>query len=211
VGAVRTPLPRAIISCQEGLAGDWKRLVVSFGQAFKSIPVVETPRLRLREHRYDDLSDCVAMWSDPSVTKFIGGRASSEQQTWSRLLSYLGHWALLGFGYWAIEEQASGEFVGEVGFADFKRDIAASMKGKPELGFALASRVHGKGYATEAVGAALAWADDQLRCPTTVCLVNPANPASLRVVTKCGYEPFESGTYNGQPVLFLSRGSRHAH
>ncbi len=147
------------------------------------------------------------MWSDPNVTKFIGGRASTEQQTWARLLAYAGHWSLMGFGYWAIEEKLSKDFVGEVGFADFKRDIAASMKGKPELGFALASRFHGKGYATEAVRAALAWADAHLGYAGTVCLVSPQNLASLRVVEKCGYSLFERSLYNEQPVLFLSRGA----
>lgn len=148
------------------------------------------------------------MWSDPNVTKFISGRASTEQQTWIRMLSYLGHWALKGYGYWAIEEKASGDFAGEVGLMDFKRDIAPSMKGKPELGFALASRFHGKGYATEAVRAALAWADAHLPHASSVCLVTPQNAASLRVVEKCGYEVFEQSLYNDQPVLFLSRGAR---
>jgi RimJ/RimL family protein N-acetyltransferase len=148
------------------------------------------------------------MWSDPNVTKFISGRTSTQHQTWMRLLSYMGHWAAVGFGYWAIEEKASGDFVGEVGFMDFKREIAPSMKGKPELGFALATRFHGKGYATEAVRAALAWADAHLPSETTVCLVTPENAASLRVVGKCGYEVFEQGYYNERPVLFLSRNAR---
>ena len=38
-----------------------------------------------------------------------------------------GLWSLLGFGYWAIEEKAAGGFVGELGFADFKRDIEPSL------------------------------------------------------------------------------------
>lgn len=172
-----------------------------------SIPVIETPRLRLRGHRYDDLPHCVAMWADPKVTRFIGARASSEQQTWTRLLSYLGHWELMGFGYWAIEEKASGDFIGEVGFADFKRDIAPPMKGKPELGFALAFPFHGNGYATESVRGALTWADAHLAHPTTVCLINPENLASLQVAQKCGYEVFKKSRYNEQPVLFLSRGA----
>jgi RimJ/RimL family protein N-acetyltransferase len=123
---------------------------------------------------------------------------------------YIGHWALMGFGYWVIEEKATGEFVGDVGFADFKRDITASMRGKPELGFALASRFHGKGYATEAVRAALAWADAELPEPRTVCMVTPQNVASLHVVGKCGYQVFENGVYNDQPVLFLTRDGRRA-
>ena len=145
------------------------------------------------------------MWSDPNVTKFISGRASSEQQTWIRLLSYVGHWALMGFGYWAIEEKLSQDFVGEAGFADFKRDVPASMKDVPELGIALASRVHGNGYGTEAVRAVLAWADANLSSSRTVCLANEQNPASLRVLAKCGYEVFDRGISNDQPVLFLSR------
>jgi RimJ/RimL family protein N-acetyltransferase len=106
-----------------------------------------------------------------------------------------------------IEEKASACFIGEVGFADFKRDAAASMKGKPELGFALAAPFHGKGYATESVRAALDWADAHLAYPTTVCLINAQNLTSLRVVQKCGYEVFERSFYNEQPVLFLSRGA----
>jgi RimJ/RimL family protein N-acetyltransferase len=145
------------------------------------------------------------MWSDPNVTKFIGGRPSTEQQTWMRLLSYVGHWVLRGFGYWAIEERVSDDFVGEVGFADFKRDIGAAMKGRPELGFVLASRFHGRRYATESVLAVLNWADAHLPETSTVCLVNPQNLASLRVTEKCGYTVFERGVYNDRPALFLSR------
>jgi RimJ/RimL family protein N-acetyltransferase len=189
-----------------GKCGPWEvRIIVEHRQAPLAIPVVETARLRLRGHRYDDLPHSVAMWSDPAVTRFISGRASTEQQTWTRLLSYIGHWALMGFGYWVIEERSSGEFAGEIGFADFKRDIAASMKSGPELGFALASRFHGKGYATEAVQAALSWADVSIPARKTVCLINIDNAPSLHVAEKCGYEVMERSLYNEQPVLFLSR------
>jgi RimJ/RimL family protein N-acetyltransferase len=170
-----------------------------------SVPVLDTPRLRLRGHRGDDLPQCAAMWADPEVTRFIGGEPLGEQRTWARLLSYVGHWALLGFGYWAIEQKSSGGYVGEIGFADFKRDIAPAMRGRPELGFALAARFHGKGYAMECAKAVLAWADAHLAHDRTVCLIHPQNAASLRIVEKCGYETFERGTYNGQHALFLAR------
>ena len=169
------------------------------------IPVIETQRLQLRAHRIGDLPACTAMWSDPNVTKYITGRPSTPQQTWLRLLAYLGHWDLLHFGYWAIEEKSSGAFIGEVGFADFKRDIPAAMQEVPELGFALVSSVHGNGYATESVRGALRWADAQLPSTRTVCLTDPENAASVRVAEKCGYALFDRGTYNDRPVLFLSR------
>lgn len=169
------------------------------------VPILQTPRLRLRAHCRDDLPQCAAMWADPQVTRFIGGEPCGVQRTWARLLGYVGHWALMGFGYWVIEQQESGDFVGEVGLADFKRDIAPSMKGHPELGFAIAARFHGKGYATESARAVLGWADAHLPSSRTVCLIDPQNVASLRVVEKCGYEVFERGVYGGRPALFLAR------
>lgn len=145
------------------------------------------------------------MWSNPQVTQYIGGKPSTKTQTWARLQAYIGHWALLGFGYWVIETKDTRQFVGEVGLADFKRDIAASMKNDPEIGFALAPAFHGKGIATESVQAVVSWADENLPSGRTVCLIDPQNVASRRVVEKCGYHVFEAGTYNDMPALFLER------
>lgn len=169
------------------------------------IPDVETARLKMRGHRIDDLDDCVAMWSDPIVVRFIGGTPSTVQRTWLRLLAYRGHWSVMGFGYWVIEEKATGSFVGEVGFADFKRDIATSMQNVPELGWALAPRFHGKGYATEAVRAALAWGDAHFQAARTVCLISSDNTASIRVAEKCGYREFERTLFDGTRTLFFER------
>jgi RimJ/RimL family protein N-acetyltransferase len=43
-------------------------------------PTIETTRLRLRAHRPDDLGAALVMWADPAVTRYIGGRPSTEQQ-----------------------------------------------------------------------------------------------------------------------------------
>ncbi len=159
----------------------------------------------MRAHRLDDFEASFAMWSDPAVTRFIGGKASTEQQAWSRMLNYAGHWALLGFGYWALEEKATGAFAGELGFANFRREIAPSMREVPELGWSLATRFHGKGYATEAVRAAAAWGDRRFESPRTVCLIGAENAASIRVAEKCGFTVFERTVFLGEPTLFLAR------
>lgn len=148
------------------------------------------------------------MWSDPTVTRFIGGKPCTEQQTWARILGYIGHWALQGYGYWAIEESSSRRFVGELGFADFRRDISASMKGAPELGFVLAADVHGRGYATEAAQAAVAWADSHVSSVRTTCLINPDNLASIRIVSELGYREFERTSFNDRPTIFFERPQR---
>ena len=169
------------------------------------VPVLETARLRLRAHRLDDYEAACAMWSDPAVTQFIGGKPSTRQQTWSRMLGYAGHWKFLKYGYWAIEERESAQFAGELGFADFKRDIVPAMQGFPELGFALAAHAHGRGYATEAVRAAIAWADAHLSSRRTVSLADEQNTASLHVLRKAGYREFDRGAFNERTVLYFER------
>ncbi|MBF9234159.1 GNAT family N-acetyltransferase [Microvirga alba] len=170
-----------------------------------SVPVLETERLTLRGHRLDDFSACAAMWGDPEVTRFISGKPSSNEEVWARLLRYVGHWALLGFGYWAIEEKATGAFAGELGFADYKRDIEPSLAGLPELGWVLSPRVHGKGYATEAARAAIAWGDAHFGNRRTACIIAPENLASIRVAEKCGFRELQATTYKGQPTIMFTR------
>jgi RimJ/RimL family protein N-acetyltransferase len=168
-------------------------------------PSLETERLRLRAHRLADFAECCAMWTDPVVVRHIGGQPFAAEDVWSRLLRYAGHWALLGFGYWAIEEKSSGRFVGEAGFADFKRAIEPSFAGAPEIGLALAAWAHGAGFASEAVGAALAWADDHFTMPRTVCMIRPDNLASARIAAKFGYREFARTLYRDRPTILYQR------
>ena len=149
--------------------------------------LIQTERLRLRPHRPEDFNACAAMWADPIVTRYIGGRPFSREEVWSKILRYAGHWSLLGFGYWLIEEKSTGAFVGELGFADFKREMQPSIQGLPELGWALCSPMHGKGYATEAVRAVVSWGDRFFQGKQTVCLIHPDHSASIRVAEKGGY------------------------
>lgn len=127
------------------------------------------------------------MWADPRVVRYIGNRARSREETWTRLLKYVGHWALKGFGFWLVEEKATGSFVGEVGFADQKREAYASLHGMPEIGWAIASEKQRQGYATEAVKAAIAWSDEHFSSRETVCIIHPENIPSIRIAESNGY------------------------
>ncbi|HEY7388756.1 MAG TPA: GNAT family N-acetyltransferase [Bryobacteraceae bacterium] len=168
-------------------------------------PEIETERLLLRAHSVDDFPHSAAMWADPVVTRHIGGRTFSTEESWARVLRYIGHWEALGFGYWVVEEKTTGHFVGEAGFGEFKREIEPRIDGLPEMGWAFVSRVHGQGYATEAVRAVAAWGDRHLNAPRTVCLIHPENQASLRVAEKCGFEEYRRTEYKGQPTILLAR------
>src|SRR5258708_26581689 len=166
------------------------------------VPILATARLTLRAHRTDDLGACAAMWADPAVTRLMGGKSFTPEEVWARLLRYAGLWSMLGFGYWAIEETATGRFVGELGFADFRRAVVPSLDA-PELGWVLATAAHGHGYATEAVGGVLAWAD--ARFARTVCIIQPDNHASLRVAAKCGFAEQWRTAYKDHTTIVLAR------
>lgn len=144
------------------------------------------------------------MWADPVVTRHFG-RPFAEEESWTRLLRYVGHWALLGFGYWVVEEKATGSFAGEVGFANYKRDLESPLRDAPEIGWVFAARHHGRGYATEAARAAIAWGDAHFGRSQTTCIIHPENLPSIRVAEKCGYRELQLTAYKGQPTLVFVR------
>jgi RimJ/RimL family protein N-acetyltransferase len=167
------------------------------------IPVIETERLILRSHKISDHADSCTLWADPQVVRYIGGKPFTAEEVWHRLLRYQGLWAMLGFGYWAIEEKSTQRFIGDMGFADFKRDLTPSFNGAPEMGWILSPATHGKGYATEAVKAALAWGKTHITATSYVCMIEPENLPSLSVAGKSGFAEYARTNYKGaQMVLF---------
>ncbi len=169
------------------------------------VPVITTDRLVLRAHRRADLDACFAMWGDPEVVRHVGGRPSSREETWWKILRYAGLWPMVGYGYWAIEERATGRFVGDIGFADFARDLDPPLGDKPEIGWALLASAQGRGFATEAGHAALAWIDAERAPARTVALVDPENAVSLRVAAKLGYRETMRAKYRGFDEIVLER------
>lgn len=172
-----------------------------------NIPVLETPRLKLRAHCLDDFAESAAMWADPVVTKFFG-RQFDEEEVWARYLRYAGNWAVFGYGFWVLEEKETGRFAGEVGYMHLRRDIQPHFHLPPEVGWILPVSAQGKGYATEAAIAAIAWGDAHVAEPRTTCIIHPENLPSIRVAEKCGFRDPQPATYKGSPTLVFVRDAR---
>ena len=166
--------------------------------------MIDTARLRLRPHRLDDLDALTAIYGDAEVVRFIGGQPLSREELWNRLLRYYGHWSLLGFGLWAIEERGSGRLIGNAGFADFHRGLGNDFDGVPEAAWILVADAHGRGLAAEAMAAALQWLDARGE-RRSVCIIDAANAASLRLATRLGYRVFAERAYRDKPVLLHER------
>src|SRR6202167_6405884 len=81
-----------------------------------SIPTLKTPRLLLREFRQSAFEELARLHADPEVMKYLGdGQPKGRAEAWLMMASYLGHWELRGYGLWAVEEKATGDFVGRIG------------------------------------------------------------------------------------------------
>lgn len=171
-------------------------------------PVLETPRLRLRHPEPRDLDAHAAMLGDPDFVRFLGGQAMSREESWRKVVAGAGMWSLLGYGYWAIEAKADGAYLGHAGFADFKRDLRPSIEGLPEMGWLIAPSAQGQGLASEAVLAALQWAEEALKGREIVAIIAHANAPSIRVAEKGGFTVREEASYRSEPILLFRRPAR---
>jgi len=171
-----------------------------------NILTIETDRLILRGFKREDFPTYAAMRADPDVMRFLGdGNTLSEEEAWAGFLKIPGLWHFMGFGSWAIEEKQSGQCIGGIGFNDRKRDRGEDLRGVPEMGWSLASSASGKGYATEAVLAALGWGRERFGTTRVIALVNDANIASIRVAEKCGFQEFKRDLSAGRPRIYFDR------
>ncbi len=168
-------------------------------------PMVETARLRLRPHRIADFEACCALTSDPEAVRMIYRTPMSREETWHRLMRFAGHWALLGYGLFVVEDRATGRVIGEAGLADFHRGLGDDFDPFPEFAWIVAHDMHGRGYATEAARGALGWMAANFAPPQTVCIIDPENAPSLGVAKKLGFAVFGEAQYKNKAVLKLRR------
>jgi RimJ/RimL family protein N-acetyltransferase len=170
-------------------------------------PVLETERLVLRPFRAADGDAQAAMMASPQVMAHLGGPLGGEE-SWRKLLCGAGLWGLFGYGYWAVELRAERAMIGQVGFADFMRELTPSIRGLPEMGWLFAQEASGQGFATEAALAALTWLDEEIAPSEVPAIIDPGNAASIRVAEKCGFTEREEATYRGAPILLFRRRPR---
>jgi RimJ/RimL family protein N-acetyltransferase len=145
------------------------------------IPVLETHRLVLRGFRDQDMAPFTAMLANPRVGRFKGfPEGASGAQSWGGMVNILGHWALKGFGLFAVELRETTDFVGCVGVIE-----PPGWPG-PEMSWTLREEYWGRGLATEAAMAVRDWAFPVLGVARLVSLIHADNTASVGVVRRLG-------------------------
>ena len=86
---------------------------------------------------------------------------------------------------WAIREKASGKVIGSIGLEPDKRRENVNSR---EMGYSLAKESWGKGYMTEAAGAVIDYAFEELDLVVLAICTGPENKRSQRVIEKCGFK-----------------------
>lgn len=167
-------------------------------------PRIETERLILREFRVEDFDAYCAIFANPDVAHFTGGAITDRSAAWEKFARGPGFWALFGYGLWIVEEKGSGRFAGNVGFGQFERGIEPPLPGVPEAAWVLDAWAHGKGFAHEAMSAALAWCDRHIGSDQ-VCIISTDNRASLKLADKLGFRETRRAPFKGEPTIVLER------
>ncbi|MDZ4140140.1 MAG: GNAT family N-acetyltransferase [Erythrobacter sp.] len=148
----------------------------------------ETERLILRDWQASDAADFHRLHCDPKVMRTLGPVRDLRYTT--DLIVDLSERARRngGFTYWAAELRENGRVIG---FCGLDRGHEEPIMGELEIGWRLASDCWGRGYATEAARACLAWANANLTDERCVAITAKINARSRRVMERIGmvYRP----------------------
>jgi RimJ/RimL family protein N-acetyltransferase len=158
------------------------------------IPSLTTDRLLLRPFRHEDFDAYAAMNADPQVMQYID-EVQDRPAAFRSLAANIGHWHLRGYGPWAVEERATGRFIGRAGLLRWE------PWSEVEVGYALIPSAWGKGYATEVAACSLRYAHEVVKARGVVSRILAGNAASIRVAERLGARyAGEAQSPKGPPV-----------
>lgn len=143
------------------------------------IPIIETERLILRSFQDDTDFESYANFYASDATKFYGGPLD-RAMAWRAAAAMMGHWVIRGFGAWAVEEKATGDFCGIVGLW--------YPEGWPEreVTWAIVEEKQGMGIATEAALRSRTYAYETLHWDSVFSCISAENYASVGLAEKLG-------------------------
>ena len=167
---------------------------------------LDTERLRLRRWRAADRAPFAALNADPRVMEHFPDCLTRQQS--DRLVERIeADFELYGYGLWALETRATGEFVGFTGLS--KVSFEASFTPAVEVGWRLARSAWGRGYATEAARASLAYGFDEVGLSEVVSFTAAGNRRSRTVMERIGLDRDPAGDFDHPSLPAGHRLSRH--
>jgi RimJ/RimL family protein N-acetyltransferase len=146
-------------------------------------PRLTTPRLILRAWREEDLEPFACLNADERATQYLLNRLTRAQSD-AMVARIDAHFEREGFGLWAVEAPGVAPFIGAVGLV--VPSFSAAFTPSVEIGWRLDTAFWGRGFASEAAGAALAFGFEKAGLDEIVAFTVPANTRSRAVMQRLG-------------------------
>jgi RimJ/RimL family protein N-acetyltransferase len=153
---------------------------------------LQTDRLALRGWRESDLGPWAAMNADPEVREFFPDVLTREQSEASAA-AFQADLVERGWGWWAVEIAATGEFIGFAGLDPVEDDLPFTGV---EAGWRLARHAWGHGYATEAGRAVVDFGFETLGLPEILAQTTATNLRSQAVMRRLGMTHDPAGDHD---------------
>ena len=166
-------------------------------------PTLTTQRLELSLPRAEDLPAMMAIVSNEETGRFLGPIQHVPEQ-FNRFLRNAGSWLLFGYGGFLVRERGKPEVIGNCGIFHSYRGLGEDFDDMPEAGWIISADHVGKGYANEAMQAALDWFEKSYGARRVVCMIDPANTPSIKLAGKLGFAELRKATLpdGGEVILF---------
>lgn len=154
-------------------------------------PVIETERLLMRPNREEDFEAFAAFYASDRAR--LRGGIKTRWQAWMQFAAEIGHWSLRNYGFWAVEEKATGMYCGQVGLWN------PEGWPEPEVGWMLVAEAEGRGIAFEAALRARDYAYHTLNWTRLASCISQGNERSIRLADRMGATFDRRVPYKGIP------------
>lgn len=157
-------------------------------------PIAETRRLYIRESVEEDLDAFRSLYNEKGMTDFIANPEWNGEEGEKKFSQYIHHmYPFYNYGIWTVIEKKEGKIIGRAGLEN------RSYRGKDvlEIGYLIGKKWQNRGFGEEAARAVEHFALDVLMPQELYAFIYPENRASIRVITKMGYQKIEDGEENG--------------
>jgi RimJ/RimL family protein N-acetyltransferase len=148
---------------------------------------IQTDRLEMYRPRADDLEGMFNLVAHPETRRHLGPTQASMADSFSRLLRNAGSWSLYGYGTFVVRLKGQQGILGTCGIFRSYRGFGKGLDDVPEAGWILNADDWGKGYAREAMEAALAWFDAEHGSQRIACMIEEGHAVSERLAFSLGF------------------------
>lgn len=158
--------------------------------------IVRTKRCIVRETIPPDIESLLAIYAEPSVTRYMEPICKESEDAYAVLNAYIEKvYPFYGYGIWTILDREDGKVIGRAGFS------TGEAPDCPELGYCITPKKQGKGLAGEVCSALLAYAKEELLFQRVCAVTDRENAASAAVCRHLGFEARETFEKDGREFI----------